>query len=217
MTINEPILINLAEKLELTRYNGGWTKTVTGLDKTKNNGYSITGNFVNEGVQPLQHGLFLLCDVSGSRKNQVKHYYLVALRADGSVDTLAEVTGTSGYDRGKSGHDWAVRLWEDIDAYFAAEAAKTEPATLSEALASAAQTNPEAENKERLNCFKQFPLLSEISSAVDLANLIDVVLHQARIEADPDEEVSAQICNEIFDVKQALLSINEKLNKPATR
>ena len=31
----------------VTRYNGGWAKTVTGLDKSRTNGYSILGDFLD--------------------------------------------------------------------------------------------------------------------------------------------------------------------------
>lgn len=53
----ETIIVNLREALAaaeggwddpMRRYNGGWTKTVTDLDKSKDNGYSIVGEFVRK-------------------------------------------------------------------------------------------------------------------------------------------------------------------------
>lgn len=115
----EPILVNIAAKIGATRYNGGWTKTVTGLDKTKGNGFSILGEFLRGGVQPLQPGLYLDCGIGGSRKNQEHHYHLVELTPTGEVIILQSVDGLSGYTRNKEGGDWAVRLWPAIEAYFA--------------------------------------------------------------------------------------------------
>jgi|SRR6185503_20060100 len=117
----EPIVVNIPKEISATRYNGGWMKSVTGLDKTKNNGYSLLGDFVGEGLQPLQPGLYLVCDIGGSRKNQVKTYTLVVLHTDSSVETIVWVQD----------NDWAVQLWKLIDEYFAAQ---TAPDTKREAL-----------------------------------------------------------------------------------
>jgi len=91
--------------------NGGWIKTVTGLDKTKNNGYSIQGKFVEKtGLSLYQPGLYLLCDVQGSRRNHKKNYVLV--RFDGkNVELIKELPG--------GGRDWALRLWPAIESAIA--------------------------------------------------------------------------------------------------
>ena len=69
--------INVFEQINtqttIDRYNGGWTKSVIGLDKMQTNGYSIKGNFINGDINRLRNwndGLYLDCDIRGSRKNQ---------------------------------------------------------------------------------------------------------------------------------------------------
>ncbi|HDL01162.1 MAG TPA: hypothetical protein ENH23_02905 [candidate division Zixibacteria bacterium] len=107
--------INIIHKLNATleskivRYNGGWVKRVEGLDKTRTDGYSIKGQFVGGDLNRLliwDDGLYLDCDIRGSRKNQEKYYTLFVVE-NNKVTVLAE-TG---------GKDWAVNLWEPITAY----------------------------------------------------------------------------------------------------
>ena len=115
------MIIDLKEKLEVTRYNGGWTKTVVGLDKSKQNGYSLIGEFLpKQTTLNLEAGrLYLDCDIRGSRKNNTNNYTLFTLLESGEVEILAEEEGASGYTRGKTGRDWALRLWEPIENFFA--------------------------------------------------------------------------------------------------
>ena len=55
------------------RYNGGWTKTVTGLDKQITNGYSILGEFKPQKKDwYCEGGLYLDKGIGGSRKNQIR-------------------------------------------------------------------------------------------------------------------------------------------------
>lgn len=89
-----------------SRYNGGWIKSITKLDKSQTNGYSLVGEFVKQGLQWLSPGVYLDCSISGSRKNQVKSYTVFKLEKDGSVKLL----GTAGDSR-----DWAVKLWPVIE------------------------------------------------------------------------------------------------------
>lgn len=125
------ILVNLKEALTnstspngwesyMDRYNGGWTKTVTALDKSKDNGYSLIGNFVQrtDSIAHQSPGLYLDCDIGGSRKNQIKFYTLFVLNVDGSTDLLKTFKHTP---------DWAVKCWPEIETYFANIGTAPEP------------------------------------------------------------------------------------------
>ena len=91
----------------VTRYNGGWAKTVTGLDKSRTNGYSILGDFVNiDAPQYWGDGTIILdCDIHGSRKHPEKTYRLFQYQ-DGKLHLLTYVGDTK---------DWAVKLWPVIE------------------------------------------------------------------------------------------------------
>lgn len=89
-----------------------WRKRVTGLDKTKTNGYSLLGDFLKDGPQWLPPGLYLASAWRGSVKNQKPYYTLYQLLSDGEVLTLAEVGPQK---------DWAVKLWPTIEAVLAAK------------------------------------------------------------------------------------------------
>lgn len=91
----------------VTRYNGGWAKTVTGLDKSRTNGYSILGDFVNiDAPQYWKDGTIILdCDIHGSRKHPEKTYRLFQYQ-DGKLSLLTFVGDTK---------DWAVKLWPAIE------------------------------------------------------------------------------------------------------
>lgn len=102
--------LNLLNKLSVERYNGGWTKRVFGIDKNQNNGYSIQGDFVkiNEGLNQIKDGLYLDCDINGSRKNQEKDYRLFVIKNNCSeikiLNTILD-----------GGSDWAIRMWDHIE------------------------------------------------------------------------------------------------------
>lgn len=87
-----------------TRYNGGWVKTVTGMDKTKTNGYSIEGSFVNGPHWVMPGSIFIDCSIGGSRKNQSHHYHLFRVNDDGTATILA-------YAKSKT---WAIEFWPAI-------------------------------------------------------------------------------------------------------
>ena len=91
----------------VTRYNGGWAKTVRGLDKSKTNGYSILGDFVDiDAPQYWKDGTIILdCDVHGSRKHPKKTYRLFRYE-NGKLSLLSQVGDTK---------DWAVKLWPIIE------------------------------------------------------------------------------------------------------
>ena len=91
----------------VTRYNGGWAKTVTGLDKSRTNGYSILGDFLDiDAPQYWKEGTLILdCDIYGSRKHPEKTYRLFQYQ-DGKLHLLTYVGDTK---------DWAVKLWPVIE------------------------------------------------------------------------------------------------------
>ena len=91
----------------VTRYNGGWAKTVTGLDKSRTNGYSILGDFLDiDAPRYWKEGTIILdCDIHGSRKHHKKTYRLFQYQ-DGKLHLLTYVGDTK---------DWAVRLWPTIE------------------------------------------------------------------------------------------------------
>ena len=88
-------------------YNGGWVKRVTGLDKSVQNGYSITGEFVEKSGKFIHaDGLYLVCDVQGSRKKQEKNYILIRL-TDQKPEILKTVLDGE--------RDWAIKFWDVIE------------------------------------------------------------------------------------------------------
>ena len=106
-TVKRPEPIRFHDFFEADRYNGGWCKIVSGLDKSKNNGYSILGNFVDAHLMGIRKpGLYLDCNIDGSRKHPRKNYRL--FRYDGDTVTVLHTLE----DGGK---DWAVRLWPEIE------------------------------------------------------------------------------------------------------
>lgn len=92
----------------VNRYNGGWLKRVTGLDKSVNNGFSIIGEFVKAGdyKNNYEEGLYLDCSKEGSRKNQVWNYHLFRFTENG-VELLQTLED--------AGRTWAVEFWETIE------------------------------------------------------------------------------------------------------
>lgn len=106
------VVLNFIEETKdiktISRYNGGWLKTVTGLDKTKTTGYSIIGEFVKAGNYKHNYtpGLYLDCSKYGSSDKQVWNYHLFIVSDDGFqlIKTLAD-----------AGRDWATELWDTIE------------------------------------------------------------------------------------------------------
>ena len=118
-----------------SRYNGGWVKRVTKLDKRQTNGYSLVGDFLKAGMQWVSPGVYLDCSIAGSRKHPDKHYTLFRLQRDGTVENVAEV---------ENRRDWAVKLWPAIETALADVKAVADPeAKLQELLARKAQLENE--------------------------------------------------------------------------
>lgn len=104
------LLINVNEMAKngnpnYTRYNGGWVKRVSQIDKSKTDGYSLIGSFVNNTTW-LTPGLYIDCSIAGSRKSHDKRYALLRLTATGEVETL----GTT-FDK----REWAIEFWPAIE------------------------------------------------------------------------------------------------------
>ncbi len=98
---------------EATRYNGGWTKSVTGIDRSKNNGYSLKGDFMGKsGDTYIVGNLYLDCGIGGSRKNQEKFYNLFTIESDGKVKVIAEA---------EDSREWAISLWNMIEEFLGKE------------------------------------------------------------------------------------------------
>ncbi len=87
---------------------GGWTKTITGLDKTKTNGFSLQGSFMNGPEWVPVGGLILGCSHQGSYnkpKNDTR-YFLCQIQNDGSLIRIVRVTDQK---------SWATDLWPSIE------------------------------------------------------------------------------------------------------
>ena len=92
-----------------TRYNGGWLKTITAIDKRKTNGYSLVGEFLDGRTSMyLRPGVYLDCSVGGSRKHHYAVYTVFRLSPTGEVEKLG--------DENSDHRDWAVRLWPVLEA-----------------------------------------------------------------------------------------------------
>ena len=103
----QPTPINFKKQLGVELYNGGWCRKVTGIDKTKKQGYSILGPFILDWkyLAVQDPGVYVVCDVGGSRKHPSYDYILFTW--DGQnlniVKTLEDAKG-----------EWAVQLWPYI-------------------------------------------------------------------------------------------------------
>lgn len=107
------VVLNFFKEMQevetFSRYNGGWLKQVTGLDKSKTSGYSLLGDFVKAGDYSMNYevGLYLDCSKTGSRKNQEFNYHLLKITEDGSIQILQTLVDV--------GRNYAVDLWETIE------------------------------------------------------------------------------------------------------
>ena len=64
------------------RATGGWVKTVTGLDKSVLNGFSLVGEFVKAGDYKTEFsdGLYLDCNKEGKKSNPKQDFRLFRLK-----------------------------------------------------------------------------------------------------------------------------------------
>ena len=89
------------------RATGGWVKTVTGLDKSVLNGYSLVGEFVKAGDYKTEFsdGLYLDFNKEGKKSKPKQDFRLFRLK-NGKLTLIDEV-----YDAKKN---WAVELWDSV-------------------------------------------------------------------------------------------------------
>ena len=89
------------------RSTGGWLKTVTGLDKSVLNGYSLVGEFVKSGDYKYEYsdGLYLDCNKEGKKSKPKQDFRLFRLK-HGKLTLLDQV-----YDGKKN---WAVEFWDSV-------------------------------------------------------------------------------------------------------
>ena len=89
------------------RATGGWLKTVTGLDKSVLNGYSLVGEFVKSGDYKSEYsdGLYLDCNKEGKKSNPKQDFRLLRLK-NGKLTLIDQV-----YDAKKN---WAVEFWDSV-------------------------------------------------------------------------------------------------------
>ena len=87
-------------------YNGGWVKEVTGVDKSKSNGYAFEGRFVNpiSGLSECGDGLYIVCSIEGSRRHQKKCVAVFEIKDD-------EVTKVINW---VEGNDWALKIRDRV-------------------------------------------------------------------------------------------------------
>lgn len=107
----------ISEHIEkFSRYNGGWVKEVTGLDKSTMNGFSIEGSFISPtgGFHDIRsEKLYIDCSIDGSRKNQEKQYTLFTFDAAGKyVPLYVHEYDWSGSEKERG---WAMAMWPHIE------------------------------------------------------------------------------------------------------
>jgi len=95
--------------IEIDRYNGGWLKRVTGLNKEKLNGYSILGEFVKPPFYVTPGDVILDCSVTGSRKHPNYTYTVMRVREDGHFEKVGR------FDAGEDKRGWAPEVWPFIE------------------------------------------------------------------------------------------------------
>lgn len=115
---NNQILIGKSNELSdvcvnYSRYNGGWVKTITGIDKSKTNGYSLIGDFVKFPSWAAYNTLLLDCSIDGSRNHPERNYHLLQVTQNGDLNQI--------YNIKNGGKDWAIKFWDKIEEYLNSE------------------------------------------------------------------------------------------------
>lgn len=87
-------------------YNGGWVKEVTGVDKSKSNGYAFEGRFVNpiNGLSECGDGLYIVCSIEGSRRRHKKCVAVFEIKNDKVTKAIDWVEG----------NDWALKIRDRV-------------------------------------------------------------------------------------------------------
>lgn len=88
-----------------------WVKEVTGIDTSKDTGYSILGGFVPDRTVEVECGkhIYLVAAQTGSRRYQTTEYVVVVMDANGTL-SLTDIE-TDDTDAG-----WALRIRKDLQA-----------------------------------------------------------------------------------------------------
>lgn len=103
--------VNLSAIVEIptNRHNSGWVKTVTGIDKTEGDLYSVLGESVPSDGQTvkLKEGvLYLDCNITGSEENPSVDHTLFILK-NGEIVIIQRL-----YDARRG---WATNFWGAIE------------------------------------------------------------------------------------------------------
>ena len=87
-------------------YNGGWVKEVTGVDKSKSNGYAFEGRFVNpiNGLSECEDGLYIVCSIEGSRRRHKKCVAVFEIKDEEVTKAIDWVEG----------NDWALQIRDRV-------------------------------------------------------------------------------------------------------
>ena len=111
MTVN---FTEMRKQTPTIRANG-WCKTITSLDKSVKNGYSIQGDFVRKAKGDLNYidGLYLDCSKPKGQKN----YHIFKVE-DGEATVLQTLENPQG--------QWATQLWDTIDQALVEDACNVE-------------------------------------------------------------------------------------------
>lgn len=108
-----------------TRYNGGWAKEIIGINREKTNGYSLLGNFVENGKEGAYRvdvdKLYLDCGIGGSRKHQEKHYTLFTVNSNGKITILYESP-----NNGEDKISWVLKIWDICESFLSQKIIKKE-------------------------------------------------------------------------------------------
>lgn len=104
------MLVNFKELLKdkyVDYYNGGWAKEIKSVNLDKKDGYCFIGDFVKKDLlMDVNSGLYLVCDIKGTRKSHVKNYYFFWLNNDGTHDIILELLDAK--------EDWALHARDKI-------------------------------------------------------------------------------------------------------
>ena len=112
--LSNKVLINLYQEMikvcpEKNKLNkGSWTKLVSSVDRSKTNGYSLRGKFINYSNKKEYYkkgSIFVDCVITGSRNYPVKTYRLFYLDENGTIRLLMQ----------DDTPDYAINFWDTIE------------------------------------------------------------------------------------------------------
>jgi len=87
-------------KIRITQYNGGWLKRITGLNIARTDLYSILGSYIKgetgtnrEFTYDITPGLYLYCDIQGSRRQTYRNYILFIFSRSQKIIVQSHIFG----------------------------------------------------------------------------------------------------------------------------